>query len=311
VTETSPASAAVRPAAIGILMLVLLWVVWGATWPAMRIVFLEVPVWQFRAVSCAAGAVVLLGLGMRLDGGAWRVPRRLWGWLIVAGLRNITGWHVLTGFGLQMLGAGHAAIVCYSMPVWVAIMSVVVLKEAMTARKIVGLILGVAAVVLLLSSDFGALGTSRLGILFVGASAISWAAGTIVVKRFDWGINMYALAGWQLFVGFFPMLAAALATERFEMHEASGPAIFSMIFIVLLGVVMGYALWFHLVKIFPPTVAAISSMMVPVVGVVSGAIVLGEAIGWRELAALGCVLVAVSLVVFQAQRPDRTNAQLS
>jgi drug/metabolite transporter (DMT)-like permease len=298
------------PAAINLLLLITLWLVWGATWPAMRMVFLEVPVWQFRATSCLLGAIFLLVMGARLDDRCWRVPRRLWGWLIVAGLLNITGWHVLTGYGLQMLGAGHSAIVCYTMPVWVAIMSVIVLKEKMTVRKVTGLMLGVTAVVLLLSSDFGALGTSRVGILLVALSAVSWAAGTIVVKRFDWGVNMYALAGWQLLVGFFPMLIAALLTEDFVLLEASSRAAWAMVYIVFLGVVTGYALWFRLVRIFSPTVAGIGSMMVPVVGVISGAIALGEPIGWREIAALVCVMVAVGLVVLQAQRPDRADAQV-
>ena len=298
-----------RPGLIGILLLILLWLVWGATWPAMRMVFVKVPVWQFRALSCAAGAVVLLALGRLFDGGQWRVPRRLWGWLVLAGLLNITGWHVLTGYGLQMLGAGHAAIVCYTMPVWVALMSVIVLKEAMTVRKVTALFLGLVAVFVLLSTDFAALGTSRLGIAMVAGSAVSWAAGTIVVKRFDWRANMYALAGWQLVVGFFPMAAGAIFTEDFLLFEASTQANWAMLYIVVLGVITGYALWFRLVKMFTPTVAAIGSMMVPVVGVISGAIVLGEGIGWRELVALGCVLAAVGLVVFQAHRPDRTDGQ--
>ncbi len=297
------------PGAVGILLLILLWLVWGMTWPAMRIVFVEVPVWQFRALSSLLGAVVLLAVGAMLDGRAWRVPRRLWGWLVAAGLLNITGWHVLTGYGLQMLGAGHAAIVCYTMPVWVAVMSVVVLKERMTRRKITALALGMTAVAVLLSADFAALGTSRAGIALVAASAVSWAAGTIVVKRLEWGVNMYALAGWQLAVGFIPMAAAAFLTERFVLFEASARADWAMLYIVLLGVIVGYALWFQLVKMLPPTVAAIGSMMVPVVGVISAAIMLGEGIGWREATALACVLAAVGLVVFRAKRPDRTNGQ--
>jgi drug/metabolite transporter (DMT)-like permease len=306
----STAARMAGPGLIGILLLIMLWLVWGITWPVMRIIFMEVPVWQFRALSCVVGAVALLSMGAFLSGG-WRVPRHLWGWLIAAGLLNITGWHVLTGYGLQMLGAGHAAIVCYTMPVWVAIMSVVVLKERMTVRKITALCLGLVAVAALLSTDFGALGTSRLGVALVAASAVSWAAGTIVVKRFEWGINMYALAGWQLLVGFFPMALGAIFTEEFVLFDASAEANWSMLYIVVLAVIVGYALWFRLVNLFSPTVAAIGSMMVPVVGVISAAVVLGEGIGWRELVALGCVLTAVSLVVFKAQRPDRTEGQAS
>lgn len=296
---------------VGLILLVLLWVVWGTSWPAMRTIFLEMPVWQFRAVSCAIGAVGLLFMGMTMGGRSWRVPRRLWGWLVVAGLLNITFWHVMTGFGLQILGAGHGAIVCYTMPVWVAMMSAAVLKEKIDARKIVALVLGMGAVVVLLSADFQSLGTSRLGIAFVLAAAMFWAAGTIVVKRFDWQVNMYALAGWQLVVGFFPMLAAALILEEFQLHTGSAAVNWSMAYIVFGAVIGGYALWFQLVRIFPPTVAAIGSLMVPVIGVASGNLFLAEPIGWREGVALACVLAAVALVVFQRQEeaaPDAAEA---
>lgn len=287
----------------GVVLLVFLWIVWGSSWPAMRAVFVEIPVWQFRAVSTSIGGIALLLMGMLLEGGTWRVPRALWGWLIAAGLFNITAWHVLTGYGLQMLGSGHAAIVCYTMPVWAAMLSAAVLKEPMTARKIVALGFGLAAVAVLLSANFSALGTSPLGIALVLISAITWAIGTVIVKRFDWQANMYALAGWQLIVGFFPMIVAALATEDFALHTGSARADWGMIYVVFFAVILGYALWFQIVKIFPPTVAGIGSLMVPVIGVISGAIVFDdEVIGWRELVALGCVMVAVGLVVFHGRR---------
>ena len=199
-------AAAARATRYGLLLLLSLWLVWGTSWPAMRIVFTEVPVWQFRAVSCAISGLALLAIAVAA-GERWRVPRRHWGVLIAVSVFNMIIWQVCVGYGLSMLGAGHGAIITYTLPVWTAAISIVVLKERLTWRKALAVVLGVAGVLVLLASDFDAIGTSPLGALFMLAAAIGWAIGTIITKRVAWTIGMYTLAGWQLLISWVPMTA--------------------------------------------------------------------------------------------------------
>ena len=293
---------------LGLLTLIALWIVWGSSWPAMRVVFIELPVWQFRTVTCLIGGMALLALGLA-SGEPWRVRRALWGPLVLAAVFNMTLWHVLVGYGLANIGAGHGAIVCYTLPIWTAILSVMFLNEKFTARKVLALIFGMAGVVTLLSADFTAIGTRPIGLLFVLGAAISWAIGTIVIKRYDWSVGVYALAGWQLLIGLVPIATIAIATERFSLHEASAEAAWASAYVLFVAIIAGYALWFRVVEIFPVMVASIGALMIPVIGVVTGAIILKEPITWTEIGALIMVLIAISLVLLPVRgrsgRPSR------
>lgn len=282
----------------GYLLLICLWLVWGTSWPAMRIVFTELPIWQFRAVTSAISGVVLLLIALAVKQ-RWRVPRRHWAVLALAALFNMTLWMVLVGYGLIFIGAGHAAIIVYTLPIWTAILSVLFLKEVMSLRTILALIFGIAGVLVLLSSDFEKIGTNPIGAVFMLGAAVSWAIGTIIVKRVHWTIDLYALAGWQLLIGLVPIAAIALATERFALHEASPQAMWAGLYVMFVALIAGYALWFKIIEILPVTIASIGALMIPVIGVASGALILGEPVTWIEGLALVLVLGAVSLVLFK------------
>ena len=308
----------------GLVALAVLWLVWGTTWPAMRTVFLELPVWQFRTVTCVVAGGVLLALGYLEDRTRWKAPRRIWPRLVAAGLLNMTCWHVLTGFGLQIVNAGHAAIVCYTLPVWTALLGSLFCGERIGARLLVAITLGIAGVAVLLSAGLGAAdggffggdffggdffgGDRPLGFAFVLLAAIAWAGGTLVVKHYEWGVSMNALAGWQLLIGLVPIGLIAAVSEPFVLHRASMEAALAGLYVLFVGMVMGYALWFRVVRAMPATVASIGAMMIPVIGVASGAVLLGEPFGWRELLALTLVLSAIALVLFfPARRTGETG----
>jgi drug/metabolite transporter (DMT)-like permease len=297
-----------RPLLPSWVWLVLLWLVWGTSWPAMRTAFLEMPVWQFRALTSLIGGMALLYMA-KLAGGNIRLAREDWGPLALAGFFNITVWLVASGYGLTMIGAGHAAVVCYTLPVWTALFSVIFFKERLSARVLASLVLGMGGVAVLASHDFAALGAEPLGLVFVLVAAVSWAIGTLLIKRRRWSAGMNALAGWQLLMAVVPIGIVALVTERFTLHAASNAAIFSGFYILIVGVILGYALWFKVVSLFPATIASIGSLVTPVIGMMSSAALLAEPLGWRELAALALVLGAVAIVIFRRAVPADAAAR--
>lgn len=283
----------------GLIVLATLWLVWGSSWAAMRQVFIEMPVWQFRAVSGLIAGAVLLAIAVAARG-PWVVPRRQWGRLALAAFFNITLWHALVGYGLFYLGAGHAVILCYTLPIWTALLSVFVLKAPLGRRALLALVVGTGGVVALLSSDFQSLGTNPLGAVFVIGAAIGWAIGTLIFKSVDWGANLYALAAWQLILGVIPIaIVAPIVEPRFVLLDASTEGLIAAAYVIVFALIAGYLLWFRVVQVFPPMVASIGALVTPMVGVASGIIVLGEPFTWREALALALVLTAVALVIFQ------------
>ena len=280
---------------------------WGLNWPAMKIIVGEVPPWQFRAVTGVCGAVLLLGLA-RLLRQRFAVPREQWLPLAAASLFNVTSWFVLIAYGVKLMASGHASILGFTMPIWAALIGMVALGDRMSLRRLISLGMGAAGVVVLLSHDFTALGASPLGALITLLGAFNWAIGVHIQKRVKWAIEPLALAGWQVALGTLPIIVIAIFAEPFVYHRASWPVIGATIYLVTYALAFCYYAWFQVVRIFPTHISAIGSLLVPIVGVTSSSLFLGEPFGWREMAALVLVVGAVALVMIQPPERPATAA---
>ena len=133
----------------GLILLALLSLGWGLNWAVMKVVISEVPPLYFRAVCLIVGGLGLLALA-RLTGGAVRVPTGQWGRLALLSLCNIVGWNVFAIYGVALLPSGRAALLGYTMPLWGALLSVWLLGEKVTVRRLISLGLGLAGIVALL-----------------------------------------------------------------------------------------------------------------------------------------------------------------
>jgi drug/metabolite transporter (DMT)-like permease len=283
--------------ATGYLLLAGLTLFWGLNFPAMKIVLGEIPVWPFRAICLIVSGLALLALA-RLGGQQLRVPTaEIWP-LLICTLLYTAGWHIFSAYGVSLIEAGRAAIIAFTMPVWAALLGVVVLDERITASKLLGLVLGVAGLAVLIGPDLSALGTAPLGGLFMLIAAIGWASSTVAIKRFSWTISPLVLAGWLLFLGGIPLtLGAVLFTAIPDPAAISGQAYVALAYVVVFPMAFCQWSWFKLVRIFPALIASIGTLAVPVAGVLASGLILGEAIGLRELAALGLVCTALVVVL--------------
>ena len=291
--DSLPAAPARSLPRLGWLLLATIALLWGANWSAIKIALLEIPIWQYRSITCAFAGIALLLLAaatrQRLA-----LPRAAWGPTLVAALLNVTLWQVMTAYGVRMIASGEAAVLGFTMPIWATLFGALFLKEPLTPRILAALALGVAGILDLLWPALGAVGAAPLGMLLMIGSALSWALGTIVLKRVRWPLSSTAIAGWQLTLGSVPMALIALATERLALGHASALALGAMVYSAVLSMSVGNYAWFKLVSIFPATVASIGTVAVPVVAAITGALLLGEPLGWREVTALLCVTAAIS-----------------
>jgi drug/metabolite transporter (DMT)-like permease len=279
-------------------LLVALAVVWGVNWPAMKLALAEVDVWSFRALCAAGGGLLFLAL-LRASGRRLRVAPAERRPLALAALFNITLWPIASAIALTTYPAGPSAIVAYVMPAIAAGLSSLVLKERFTARRLAALALGMSGLVALLAPA-GGVPPGAAWMLF---GACLWAVGTVLLKRIRWTTPTAVMSAWQTFLGGLPMIALALLLADWEAWtklSLTGAA--ALAYSVLLGVIVGQWLWFRLVGMFPIAVAGVCSLAVPPVGVLSGALLLGEQVGWPELAALALVTAAIGLVLFE-RRP--------
>lgn len=273
---------------------------WGVNWPMMKIIVSEVSVWEFRAFSGVVAGLLLLGLAIavsRSSGETWKIPREQWLRLGLASLFNVTSWFILIGFGVSMMGSGHAVIVAFTMPLFAAVFGVIFLGEAMTRRRLAALGLGTAGIAVLMSHDFAAIGAEPLGFALILIGAALWSVGVLIQKHTPWKIGVVALSGWQILLGILPIAVVWIASGEFAYRQAGATVWWATAYLILVALVFSYFAWFSVVKIFPAGIAAIGTLMVPIVGVISGVVVLGEAFGLRDLVALVLIVGAVALVL--------------
>ncbi|MEW6667527.1 MAG: DMT family transporter [Thermodesulfobacteriota bacterium] len=279
----------------GILLLTLLSLFWGLAWPAMKIVLSEVRPWTFRTICLLAGGGGLLALA-RMAGSGLKIPLEDLKPLLITALFNITGWHMFSAYGIARMHAGRAAILAYTMPIWAILLSRLMLREKLTAVRLFALTFGFAGLFLLLWPDIRSVEAAPEGALFILGAAFCWAAGTVMIKFFTWHMPVSTVMGWQLLLGGIPVVFGAFLIEPLAaILGVSWNVWLALIFIVSLPIIFCHWAFFTVVQIFPASVAALSTLAVPAIGVFSSALLLGEPIEIYELAALGLVVVSLGL----------------
>ncbi len=270
---------------------------WGLNWPAVRTILTEVPPFSMRAVAFAAGAAVLLALA-RLRGETMRPEPGEWMPLALASLFSILGFNLFVAFGQLMTETGRAAIIAFTMPVWATLLAVACLGERLTWERTAALLLGMAGLALLLGEDLLDVARSPWGSLLTLGGAVSWAIGTVALKQRTWSLPPLAMAGWMLLISTPPAVVGAFVVDSPLTQPMPSLGVWLVLaYHVLLPMVWCTYAWVMLVATLPAAVAAIGTLTIPVVGVLSAILLLGEPPEPRKFLALACVLGGVALVL--------------
>lgn len=286
----------------GLALVALLTLLWGLNWPLLKIALTGVPPFTLRAFCVTVGGGALLALaaatGQRL------VPHRREAVALAAmALINVTLWQMLSAYGVERIPSGRAAILAYTMPVWGVALGALFLGEPVDRARLIGLALGMSGMALLVGDDALAIGRSMTGALLMVAASLSWAVGTVIAKGFPWSVSLAAMVGWQLLGAAPPLIAGAFVFETARWTAPGTEPLLAAGYAAIVATIVCHLLWFRILALFPAGIAAISVLMIPVVGLLSGAALLGEPLGWLELAALVLVLGALAAVHAPGLRP--------
>lgn len=285
----------------GVLLLIGMAIGWGINWPIMKFIISEIPLLSFRGFCLFLGGTGILLLA-RLSGLSLQIPKGYVQKIIWVCVFNIIGWNVLATYGLSMLPAGRSALLGYTMPIWAVLLSIWILRDKFTMRVGIALLLGSGGVLALMSESllswFGGPLKPELftGAIFMIFAAWSWAAGTVMLKRWQIPINSVALTGWLLLLASIPVLIAAFLVDGLPQKLPSTLVIWGVIYNVLVAFMFCYRAWVRLVSLVPVSVSSLSSLITPLIGVISGALLLGEQPGWPELIATLLILGAVAVI---------------
>jgi drug/metabolite transporter (DMT)-like permease len=279
------------------LMLVMLCLIWGTTWPLMKVALNEIPPLSMRAVAAALGALTLyvLCLAMRRS---LRVPSaKAFGHIVVASTLNITGFSLFSAFAQLAAATSRVTIVAYTMPVWSVLLAWPFLGERPSRAQWIALTLCVIGLSILIYPLTGS--GVPLGIVLALGVGLSWAAGTVYVKWAQIELNPMGLASWQMTIAFVALTACMFVVDgHLELHGLDAEGAFATVWTGVVGNGIAYALWFPAVKRLPAVTASLGVLAVPVVGIVQSYLILGEVpttpdmIGFALIfAASACVLL--------------------
>lgn len=289
------------PPVLAVALLALIAVLWGLNWPIMKVGLGEISPWVFRAgasvVSCAG-----LFLISAIAGHSLRVPAGEWRTVLLGGLLNITLFNVLVAYGITLMDAGRAGIIAYTMPLWATLVGTVVLKERLSGRAVAGLAVGLFGMVLLFSVDAAALTGSLAGPLLVLGAAVSWGAGTVAIKHARLTMPITVAVAWQHLIGVVPIAIVAVAWDWRNMGDPDLWALGALVYNMLITGIICYWAYFKVVSMLPVVASTVGTLMVPVIGVFSNALIFGVAPHLVDYTALACVAAAVFLVVVRPRQ---------
>ncbi|HSH91989.1 MAG TPA: DMT family transporter [Ramlibacter sp.] len=286
-------------------LVVILTLVWGTNWPLFPIAVREVSVWTFRACCLVGSGLALLAFA-RARGESLKVPRAHWGTLLAASLVYLVVWNIASTYAAILIPSGQAAILGFTMPLWVALIAWTVLGQRPTGRVFVALAIGGLGVGLLIANGIDAYAKAPLGFGLGLLAGLGWAIGTVILKNRPVPVSSLVLTGWQLLVAAVPIVAAAFALGDGIWFMPSPTTIAVIAYITLVPMAIGNVAWFAIVGLLPANIAGLSSVMVPVVAMVSGALVHREPLGPMQWSSMLCCAIGVGLALLKpAVQPSR------
>ncbi|MDF1791825.1 MAG: DMT family transporter [Thalassobaculaceae bacterium] len=289
-----PAPGASTPLAVA--LLALLAVFWGFNWPIMKVGLAEIPPWVFRGSASVVSGIGLFAVA-KIGGHSLRIPREKWRPLILSAMLNMALWNILVLYGIDLMDAGRAGILAYTMPLWATLVGAFVLKDRLGIRAIAGLALGLAGMALLFSVDAQSLAGPPLGPLLVVVAAFCWGAGTVVVKHAGFTQPVTVVCGWQHLIGVIPVLVIMFVWDIQNVGDVTFWPAMAVVYNMTVTGILCYWAYFKVVSMLPVVASTVGTLMVPVVGVFANALIFSVEPQWVDYAALLCVGGAVFLVM--------------
>jgi drug/metabolite transporter (DMT)-like permease len=275
--------------------------VWGTNWPLFKIALDELPVLTFRAIVLVTASLVLLAI-MLARGESFAVPKGKWPALVAASALNLFIWNIATSIAVLYIPSGHASVLAYTMPLWVALIGFAVFGQRLTGRLLAAILIGASAVVALMVPNFASYAHAPAGLFWGLFAGFCWAVGTFIVKRTSWQGMGLSLTFWQVVITLPPMLLGALVIDGLPTHWPSTQALVATIYTGAVPMALGTAAWFALVKLLPAQVAGLSAIAIPIVAIASGVLILHEPLSPLQAVAIASTVLSLWLALMPARR---------
>ncbi len=280
------------------LLLVLLASLWGPSFLFIKVAVEEIPPMTMVLGRVATGAIVLLFF-LRLQGSKLPKWGPIWKHIAIVGLLHNAIPFVLFSWGEQYIDSALAAILNGTVPFFTILLAHFFAEnDRITSMKIVGLLVGFAGMVLLTLPSFGdGVQGTTWGVLAITAASFLYGIAIVYTRNNLRGLQPLAAPTGQMIMATLYMLPLSLLVDRpFSLPLPSFESLGSMLALGVLGTAAAFTVYYKLLERADASYVSMTTYMIPVFGVILGAIVLNEAITWERVVGCGLILLGVMVV---------------
>jgi drug/metabolite transporter (DMT)-like permease len=281
-------------AAIGLFAIVVLG--WGTTWSVTKLIVQSVPpLWAVALRSWIALAAVL---AIQLATRSIIVPKREDAPAVLSvALLHMTAFATLVAAGLTLVTAGHAVVLAYTTPLWVAAMAPVFLDERLTRARLGGIAAGAAGLAMLFAPQSLDWADSRTlqGSALILFAATLWAVNIVSLRRHRWIATPFQLLLWQILISAMVLTAAAMTIEGWPVLVWTNRLIALLAYNGIIGTALTFWAMSMINKSLPALTTSLGILATPVAGLVSAALMLGERIEPPLILAAGLILSGIAI----------------
>jgi drug/metabolite transporter (DMT)-like permease len=281
--------------------------IWGYNWVMMKVAVTYAPPFAFAAIRFLGGAVVLM-LTLKLMGRSlrFREMKSRWRVIVLIGLLQTALCFGLVTWALSTGAAGRSAVLNYTMPLWVLVFSVLMLKERVPGAQWAAAALALVGIVLI-SVDGGRSG-SLLAVMLALGAGLTWGLGVVVTKRATRTAPMdpLALPAWQMLAGAIMLCFVALLVPETPI-DWSPAFITALLYNIGPATPLAYVIWFTLLNRLDAGLASLGILLTPLLGLLLSTLQLGERPGLVEGVGMGLILVAIAGLGWASGRQARKS----
>ncbi|GAA2850959.1 drug/metabolite exporter YedA [Streptosporangium fragile] len=280
----------------------IVYVVWGSTYLAIRIAIETIPPLSSGAVRFITAALVLGAAVWLLKGrAAFRMTGRQAGGAALVGLLLLTGGNGMVAVAEQHISSGLAALLVASVPLWLVIFRVLT-RDRPRVLTLAGVLIGFGGVAVLSLTGGSAAGDGT-GIAVILLASLSWSVGSFLSARIPMPGDPFAASAVEMAAGGAGLVLTALATgERLDPAVVSGRSWAALAYLILVGSLVGFTAYVWLLGNAPISLVSTYAYVNPVVAVVLGALILSEPVTGPMVAAGVVIVLGVALVVSTERR---------
>ena len=301
-----------RPRWKTLLAFAIIYFVWGSTYLAIRVGVREVPPFLFAAMRFLAAGLVLYG--WMIAHGERPPTARQWASASLLGILIFVFDYGLLFWAEQRVPSGLAAVMMATIPLFMALSEIILLRtQKLTPRLVLALLIGIGGVAVLVSRSLNLAGApiDTAGAVALIFASLSWSVASILMRKLPLPPSKGMSSGAQMLAGgvFLSLAAAALGVfHNFQPWTVSLEAWLSLLYLIVAGSIIGFTAYVWLIHHESPTRVGTYAYVNPVVAVLIGYFLGGEALGLRTV--LGTLFVLISVVMITMTRSNKLPATL-